>query len=109
MANVQRRLEFVHLADAPAVAPDGSWFMAAIVRPGDDLAALSGWARDKESARPLPSPISPISTRTPTAPSWLPGRRQAPDGPGDDGFRSWGPLHKVMGLGLNRQVCEDHV
>lgn len=102
--NVRRRLAFVRLADAPTLEPTGSWFMAVIVCPGDDLTALAAWARDKDVRRVYfylhADADGPVLT--PWQAAGLPTDRV------DAGFRSWGPLHKVMGLDLNRQVFEDH-
>lgn len=104
VANVRRRLEFVHLADVSTLVPDGSWFMAVIVCPGDDLAALAAWAQDREVGRVYfyLHADADGSALAPWQAAGLPTDRV------DDGFRSWGPLHKVMGLDLNRQVYEDH-
>jgi len=102
--NVERRLVLVDLGRVSRLRPRGSWFMAVVVCPGDDLEDLARWARGVEAERVhfyLHADASPQQL-APWRDAGLPLDRVS------GGFRSWRALHKVLGWDLNVQVYDDH-
>ena len=102
--HVKRRLVPIGLDDVVRLRPTGSWFMAVIVCPGDDLGALARWAMGKDASRVH------FYLHANARPRLLAPWRDAglPLDHVDEGITSWGRLHKILGWDLNVQVYDDH-
>lgn len=101
---VKRRLSFVPLQEVQSIAVEGSWFMAVIVCPEDDLTGLARWAAGRD-ARRVHFYLHADTSNKRLAP-WRDAGR--PLTHVDDGITSWKNLHKTLGWDLNVQVYEDH-
>lgn len=102
--HVKRRLVPVHLEDVPRLRPTGSWFMAVIVCPGDDLEGVARWAKGKDAER-VHFYLHANARAAQLAPWQDAG---LPLDHVDEGILSWGSLHKMLGWDLNVQVYDDH-
>lgn len=102
--HVKRRLVPVNLGELAGLQPTGSWFMAVVVCPDDDLGGLARWAKGKDAGRVH------FYLHANARPRQLAPWRDAglPLDHIDEGIRSWGQLHKVLGWDLNMQVYDDH-
>lgn len=89
--------------DLPAKLP-ASWFMAAIVCPGDDLTALARWMTTHGSDRVrfyLHTKAS-VSQLAPIRDAGHELRHVRPER-----YAGYGPMHKRLGLDLSDQIYED--
>lgn len=104
MRHVERRLIVAGLGDVHRLRPGSSWFMAVIVCAGDDLAGLARWAQGRDPHRVHFYLHAGAHARqlAPWRDAGLPLDHV------DEGIRSWGSLHKVLGWDLNVQVYDDH-
>lgn len=102
--HVRRRLSFVSLEDVESVTVSGSWFMAVIVCPGDDLTGLARWATGHDVHR-VHFYLHADTPKRRLAP-WRDAGH--PLTHVDDRITSWKNLHKVLGWDLNVQVYTDH-
>lgn len=102
--HVRRRLILHALEEVDTLKPSGSWFMAAIVCLGDDLSDLSAWAGQYDATRIHLYLHADAKTEqlVPWRSAGLPLDRV------DQGFTTWGSLHKVLGWDLNVRVYDDH-
>ncbi len=101
--HVHRRLVPIGLASVEDVKASGSWFMAVIVCPGDDLSGLAAWAAGQDARRIYfylyadadASQLRPMATHG------------IPIHHFSDGHNDWTDLHKVLGWDLNVLVYDD--
>lgn len=103
VAWIHRRMEHV-LLDALPGRPGGSWFMAVVVCPGDDLAALAQWmtvhgadrVRFYLHEKATPRQLAPVRDAGHDLRHVRPER-----------YTTYAQMHKRLGLDLSDQVYED--
>jgi hypothetical protein len=102
--HVERRLVPVAWDEVARLRPGRSWLMAVILCPGDDVEGLARWAASKDATRVhfYLHARAHLKQLAPWRDAGLPLDHV------DDGVRSWGALHKVLGWDLNMQVYDDH-
>lgn len=104
---VQRRLERIEPADLAGFAPRGSWLLAVLLCPGDDVQALAVWAARLPAADL--DRIRMYRRRGVDAAAALAAWVEAGlPPPLMSEVRDFASLHKVLGRHLNDRVWLDH-